>query len=48
MSGNFYNKQRMQQAEDEAMKSFMGGDLNFDFSFDEDFGDFEFTLFTSE
>lgn len=42
MSGNFYNKQRMQQAEDEAMKSFMGGDLNFDFSFDEDFGDFEF------
>lgn len=42
MSGNFYNKQRMQQAEDDMVKSFMGGDLNFDFSFDEDFGDFEF------
>lgn len=41
LSGNFYNKQRIKQVEDEQMSA-MFGDLSFDFNLDDDFGDFEF------
>ena len=41
LSGNFYNKQRIKQVEDEQMAA-MFGDLSFDFNLDDDFGDFEF------